>query len=156
MWILAADLVRLICEVSLLLRLSREAEVPQDKTTDLTERDKLVLELLGKRNRVRVSDIAKALSTVSESTISTGLTKLWRKGLIEKSSDDADQRITVIELRTEGEKALERITENQTAVYRMLLEAIKISAGERVILEKLIPRAIAFFEEILERARQSP
>ena len=78
------DLEKIIHEVSLRMRLLR-ARQEDTGSESITEREAMLLELLDEHDKMTVSQIAGSYPGVSESTISTGVTKLWRDTLVSKT-----------------------------------------------------------------------
>ena len=72
------DLEKAILEISLRMRLLKAMQEDESPSAGLTERDVMILRLLNERGKMTVSQIAAAEPSVSDSTISTNITKLWR------------------------------------------------------------------------------
>ena len=116
----------------------------------LTERDVMILELLNKREKMTVSEIAAADPNVSDSTISTDVTKLWRdKKMVSKTISPENQRTTIVELTEKGKKAIEVINKQRTERFKTLFQAIEVTDDEKQVLLKILARAIPFFDKHL-------
>jgi DNA-binding MarR family transcriptional regulator len=143
-------LENLIDEISLRMRLLRAVEEPPFQIEDLTEREILFLELLNERDKMKVSEIALAYPKVAASTISMTLTRLWReKGLISKSIDPQDQRITTVELTTKGQGAVEKVKQGRRERFRVLIDALKLDEEESRCVGSVVNRAILHLDEHL-------
>jgi DNA-binding MarR family transcriptional regulator len=122
----------------------------KEMVEQLSERDILLLQLIAERGKMTVSEIAAAYPTVSESTISTTLTKLWReRGLVSKTISPENQRITHVELTDKGQKALEEVMKNRGASYNALFHAIQVTDDEREVLIRICHRAVEYMDEHL-------
>jgi hypothetical protein len=59
----------------------------EKRLNDLSERETLILELIGAKGRMSIARIGNFYPKVSNSTISTTITKLWKdKKLVDKKS----------------------------------------------------------------------
>ena len=57
----------------------------EQRATDLSDREALLLELIGTKGSMSISEISNFYPKVSNSTISTTITKLWKeKKLVDK------------------------------------------------------------------------
>jgi len=132
------DLEKGIQEITLRMRLLRAMQEDGSSSEGLTERDVMILGLLGDRGRMSVSEIAAANPTVSDSTISTNITKLWReKKMVSKT------------ISPKGRKAIEVVNKQRTERFKALFEAIKVTEQEKQVLIKVLTRATAFFDKYL-------
>ncbi len=101
------ELEKAVQELSMRMRLIRWMQEQNGSTQDVTEREVLLLQVVNEKGRTRVTEIASVYPTVSESTISTDLTRLWRdKGLIDKTINPKNQRQTIVELTDKGKTVL--------------------------------------------------
>ena len=147
------ELEKGIRELSMRMRLIKAAQ--EDKSPDeLSERDVFLLRLLNERSKMAVSEIASAYPEVSESTISTAVTRLWRdKGLVSKTISPENQRVTIVQLTDKGEKALETILKHQSQRFNALFQAIQVTDEEKKVLIRVCNRATKYFDEHLELRR---
>ena len=94
-----------------------------------------------------VSEIASAYPEVSESTISTTVTRLWRdKGLVSKTISPANQRVTIVQLTDMGKVALETAMKQRTQRMNALFLAIQVTDEEKEVLVRVINRATNYFD----------
>ena len=144
------ELEKGIRELSMRMRLIKAAQ--EDKSPDeLSERDVFILRLLNERSKMAVSEIASAFPEVSESTISTAVTRLWRdKGLVSKTISPENQRVTIVQLTDKGKKALETILKHQSQRFNALFHAIQVTEEEKKVLIRVCNRATKYFDEHLE------
>lgn len=142
------DLARAIHEISFRMRLLR-ARQENTGPQNLTERDIMLLELIEGHGEMTVSQIAASYPGVSESTISTGITKLWRDELVSKTINPENQRITIVALTGEGEKALAVVKGQRVERFKTLFQAIETTDDEKKVFMRVLTRAIAYFDEIL-------
>ena len=144
------DLTKAIHEISLRMRLLRAAQEEKSSAEGLTERDVIILELLNERGRMTISQIAQAYPTISDSTISTNITRLWRDNkMVSKTISPENQRTTIVELTEEGKKAIELIKAQRAERYQTLFNAINVTSDEKVVFTRILTRAIAFFDKYL-------
>ena len=110
-------------------------------------RDLVILALLDQHGRMNVSAIANAYPNVSESTISTTISRLWKKlGLVSKTINPQNQRETFVELTNKGKAVVAEQMRLRTERYRLLLEALNVDAEEQQVLIRILERAIKFFD----------
>lgn len=144
------ELEKAIHELSLRMRLIRFMREQQELEEDLSERDVLLLQLIAEHGTMTVSEIAAAYPTVSESTISTSLTKLWRdKGVISKTISPDNQRITLVELTEKGKNALAEVMKIRSKAYNAFFHAIQVTDDERKVLIRICKRAVDYMDEHL-------
>ena len=141
-------LEKVIHEISLRMRLLR-ARQEDTGSESLTERETMLLELLNEHGQMTVSQIAASYPGVSESTISTGVTKLWRDKLVSKTINPENQRVTIVELTEKGKKTLEIVKRQRAERFNTLFHAIKATENEKQVFIRVLTRAIAYFDEVL-------
>ena len=144
------ELGKLMDDLGMRLRLLRAAQEGASRTEDLSERDILLLELLNSRGKMAVSEISAAYSNVSESTISTNITKLWKnRKLVSKTINPENQRVTFVDLTDKGRELLSVIKRQRGERMTTMFRAMKFSDEERAMMERVVARAIDFFDEHL-------
>jgi DNA-binding MarR family transcriptional regulator len=142
------DLEKAIHEVSLRMRLIRAQQDDETSTDSLTEREELIIRLLYERGTMTVSEIAAATPHVGYSTISTTITKLWReKKMVSKTISPQSQRVTIIELTKRGVETETKLLKKQSERYQTLITALGLSAEEKDLLNRIIKRAVTFFDK---------
>jgi DNA-binding MarR family transcriptional regulator len=147
---LGPDLEKAILELSLRMRLIRFMQEEKELVKALSEREILLLQLIAERGTMTVSEIAAAYPTVSESTISTSLTKLWRdRGMISKTISPENQRTTLVELTDKGKNALAEVMKSRGRSYNALFHAIQVTKDERDVLVRICHRAVQYMDEHL-------
>jgi len=145
-------LVNAISDLSLRMRLIKSLQEEKSSSSNLSDRDFLLLEMVSKAGRMTISQIAALHSNVSESTISTTITRLWRdKKVVSKTRCPENQRVTYVELTEKGKKELEIFAEHQAVRYKALLKAMQISEDEGKMLIEIISRANNVFDSHLEK-----
>jgi DNA-binding MarR family transcriptional regulator len=141
------ELEKAMLEISLRMRLIRAIQEGAANSEDLTERDILLLELLYQKGKMNVLQISAAFPKVSDATISTTLTNLWRnKKLVSKTVNPNDQRITIIELTDKGKKAVETVQKQRAERLKTFFRAIELTEQEQEVLLTIFNRAVAFFD----------
>jgi DNA-binding MarR family transcriptional regulator len=140
----------LIYEMSLRVRLYIASKELERRVQDLTERESLLIELLGLKEEMSISEIGDLYASVSSSTISTTVTKLWKdKKLVDKKILPENQRITVVSLTEKGKKVLEEIKKRQSVVFKTVAKSLGLSQEENVYFRDILENAIKFFDENL-------
>ena len=144
------ELEKAVQELGLRMRLISWMQEQNGSTEDVSEREVLLLQVINEKGRMRVTEIAAIYPTVSESTISTDLTRLWRdKGLIDKTINPKNQRQTFVKLTEKGKEVLEGVMKTRTAAYNALFHALQVSDDERQVLIRICKRAVQFMDEHL-------
>ena len=130
----------LIYEMAFRVRLYMASKVSEQKVGDLSDRESLIIELIGMKGGMSISEIGNLYPTVSNSTISTTITKLWKdKKLVDKRILPENQRVTTVTLTEKGNQVLAEIKRTQADVF----STIAVSLG-------LAPDMVEYFQEILE------
>jgi DNA-binding MarR family transcriptional regulator len=141
---------RAINELSLRMRMLRAIQEDSAPSGALTERETLILQLLGERRQMTVTQIADAWPNVSESTISMTITKLWREfGLVSKTISPQNQRITLIELTEKGKAELENIFVQRNERIKTLFDSINTTEEEKRVLVDICQRGVKFLDQFL-------
>ena len=121
-----------------------------NRINDLTERETLILQLIGTTGRMSISEICNFYPRVSSSTISTTITKLWKeKKLVDKNILPENQRITTVNLTEKGQKALNEIKKKQSDVFNTVTTSLGLSAEENASFQIILETAIGFFDDML-------
>jgi len=140
----------MIYEMSLRVRLYIASKELERRVEDLTERESLLIELLGLKEEMSISEIASLYASVSNSTISTTISKLWKdKKLVDKKILPDNQRITVVSLTEKGKKVLEEIKKRQAVVFKTVAKSLGLSQEENVYFRDILENAIKFFDQTL-------
>ncbi len=150
------ELKKAIQDLSLRMRLIRAAQ-EGEASTNLTEREALILQQLLERSEMTVSEIAESWPNVSESTISLTITRLWReKGLVSKTIKPDNQRITLVQLTDKGRQTIQKYLEQQTERFNALFHAIHVTPEEKDALIRICTRASKFLDEYLSTMQNQP
>ena len=109
----------MIYDMAFRVRLYIAAKLSEEKrVSDLSDREALLLELIGAKGSMSISEISNFYPRVSNSTISTTITKLWKeKKLVDKMILPENQRITTVCLNDKGREILEEIKHKQSDVF---------------------------------------
>ena len=122
----------------------------ENRVNDLSDREVLLLELIDIKGSMNISEIGNFYPKVSNSTISTTISKLWKeKKLVDKNILPEDQRITAVSLTDEGRKVLGQIKKNQTDVFNSVAESLGLSAEQDQPFQQILEKSIVFFDELL-------
>ena len=120
------------------------------RLTDLSEREALLLELVGTMGSLSISEIGNFYPKVSSSTISTTITRLWKdKKLVDKRILPENQRITTVNLTDKGRSVLEQIKQNQPDVFKTVATSLGLSAKQSESFQNILEHAIGQFNEML-------
>ena len=119
----------MIYEMAFRVRLYIASKFSDDKRlNDLSEREALLLELVGTMGSLSISEIGNFYPKVSNSTISTTITKLWKdKKLVDKKILPENQRITTVNLTEKGRMVLDKIRKNQEDVFKTVTASLGLS-----------------------------
>jgi DNA-binding MarR family transcriptional regulator len=140
----------LIYEIALRVRLFMASKAVGKTVADLTERESLLLELIGMREDMNISEIAKLCPMVSNSTISMTITRLWKdKKLVEKRILPENQRITIVRLTKEGRDVLNEIKKTQSVAYKAVAESLGLSPEQDEYFKLFIQNGIVYFDKKL-------
>ena len=122
----------------------------ENRLNDLSEREALVLELIGAKGGMSISEIGNFYPKVSNSTISTTITKLWKdKNLVDKKILPENQRITTVNLTEKGHVVLEQFKKNQSDIYKTVTTSLGLSAEQKESFQYVLGEAIGYFDELL-------
>ena len=141
----------LLYELSLrvrLLRASQESTV--DKFSALTRREELLLEIIGLREHSSVSTIRASYPSATLSSISSSITELWKKKLVEKHVNPDDQRLTMVRLSENGKEVLNNIRKSQKIMLGKVTESLNLTGEQEVLVRDLLIRSINFFDQYLD------
>ena len=122
----------------------------EKRINDLSERETLLLQLIGATGRMSISEISNYYPRVSNSTISTTITKLWKeKKLVDKNILPENQRITTVNLTEKGQIVLAEIKKKQTVVFNTVTTSLGLSADQNESFQLVLKTAIGFFDDLL-------
>ena len=97
-----------------------------------------------------ISEISNYYPRVSNSTISTTITKLWKeKKLVDKNILPENQRITTVNLTEKGQIVLAEIKKKQTVVFNTVTTSLGLSAEQNESFQLVLKTAIGFFDDLL-------
>ena len=141
----------MIYEMAFRVRLYIASKLADEKRIkDLSERETLLLQLVGTTGRMSISEICNYYPRVSNSTISTTITKLWKeKKLVDKNILPENQRITTVNLTEKGQKVLDEIKKKQSDVFNTVTTSLELSAEQNESFQLVLKSAIGFFDELL-------
>ena len=141
----------MIYEMAFRVRLYIASKLSEDKRlNDLSEREALLLELVGTVGCLSISEIGNFYPKVSSSTISTTITKLWKdKKLVDKRILPENQRITTVNLTEKGRSVLEQIKQNQSDVFKTVASSLGLSVKQNESFQNILEHAIGQFNEML-------
>lgn len=138
----------LIYDISLRVRLMNSDLAFDKRVGDLTERETLLIELIGTKKNMKISDISKLFPQVSPSTISTTITRLWKeKGLVNKTILPENQRVKIVNLTEKGRLVLKEIRAAHISMYSTVEDSLGMNARELNWLSEKIKRSIEFFNQ---------
>ena len=86
----------------------------------------------------------------SGSTISTTITKLWKKKLVSKTICPDNQRVTMVDLAEKGRKAMEVLNSQRAKRFQMFFDAINATQEEKDVLLRIFLRGVAFLDKQLK------
>ena len=140
----------LIYDLAFRVRLYIASKISENKVGGLTDRESLIIELIGMKGSMSISEIGNLYPTVSNSTISTTITKLWKdKQLVDKRILPENQRVTTVTLTEKGQKILSEIRRTQSDVYSTVTVSLGLSADQIENFQEILEHAIGFFDKSL-------
>ena len=141
----------LIYEMAFRVRLYIATRLSEEQhLKNLSEREALILELIGTKASMGISEIGNFYPNVSNSTISTTITKLWKdKNLVDKKILPENQRITTVDLTDKGRTLLEQIKRNQSGVFNTVTDSLGLSGGQSESFHYILEHAIGYFDKLL-------
>ena len=142
----------MIYDMAFRVRLYIAAKLSEEKrVNDLSDREALLLELIGTKGSMSISEISNFYPKVSNSTISTTITKLWKeKKLVDKNILPENQRITTVSLTDKGRDILEQIKQKQSDVFSTVAKSLGLTAEQNESFHQILESSIGFFDELLE------
>jgi DNA-binding MarR family transcriptional regulator len=147
---MSENIETLMYEIGLRDRLFRSSKGAGNQIVVLTQRERLLVELIGMRDNMSISEISQLCPTVSNSTISTTITRLWKdRKLVEKRILPENQRITNVKLTAEGRRVLNAIKVYESEVYKNIVESLRLSPEKDEYFKEVIEIAIIFFNQKL-------
>jgi DNA-binding MarR family transcriptional regulator len=140
----------LMYDMSLRARLYRVSKGLGEGPAGLSEREALLLELIGLKGSVSISEIVKLYVKASPSTISTTITRLWKdKKLVDKNIDPDNQRLTMVSLTAKGRAALEEIIRARSKLYTAVTESLGVAQEENSLFRTAMKNGARYFDGIL-------
>ena len=140
----------LIYDMAFRVRLYMASKVSEQKVGDLTDRESLIIELLGMQGSMSISEIGSLYPAVSNSTISTTITKLWKdKKLVDKKILPENQRVTTVTLTEKGKQVLKEIKRTQADVFSTIAISLGLSPDQVEYFHDILQNAISFFDDTL-------
>ena len=142
----------MIYDMALRVRLYIASKIPEEKQVcDLSDREALLLELIGTKGDMSISEICNFCPRVSNSTISTTITKLWKeKKLVDKIIMPENQRITTVRLTDKGCDILSQIKQKQSDVFTTVAKSLGLTAEQNESFRQILTSSIGFFDELLD------
>jgi len=142
---------KMIYDMAFRVRLYIASNLSEEKRlNDLSEREALILELIGTKGSMSISEIGNFYPKVSNSTISTTITRLWKdKKLVDKTILPENQRITTVNLTGKGRTVLEKIMKNQSDALNTVTTSLGLSVEQGESFQYILEHAIGYFDELL-------
>ena len=141
----------LIYDMAFRVRLYMASKVSEQKVGDLTDRESLIIELIGMKGNMSISEIGSLYPAVSNSTISTTITKLWKdKKLVDKRILPENQRVTTVTLTDKGRQILKEIKRTQADVFSTISVSLGLSPDQVEYFHDILKNAIRFFNETMK------
>ena len=148
---------KLIYDMAFRVRLYIASKISEQKVGDLTDRETLILELVGLKGNMSISEIGSLYPTVSNSTISTTITRLWKdKKLVDKRILPENQRVTTVSLTEKGQKVLEEIKRSQSEVFSTVTVSLGLELDQVEYFQEILENAIGFFDKTLGLTLEGP
>jgi len=148
----------MIYDMAVRVRLFIASKLSEEKgVNDLSDRESLLLELIGTKGSMSISEIGNFYPRVSSSTISTTITKLWKeKKLVDKNIPPENQRITAVSLTDKGREIVEQIKRKQSDVFTNVAQSLGLTADQNESFHQVLENSIGFFDKLLELQVNKP
>ncbi len=147
---MAKSIETVFAEMGLRVRLLMSAKNAGKRIAGLSERETLLLELIGTKKEMCISEIAEFFGGVSSSTVSMTITKLWRKRkLVNKTILPRNQRVTMVSLTDEGRRLLDEIKKDQLRIYKTVSESMRIAPEQNEMLKAWLENSVRFLDDQL-------
>jgi len=148
----------MIYDMAVRVRLFIASKLSEEKGgNDLSDRESLLLELIGTKGSMSISEIGNFYPRVSSSTISTTITKLWKeKKLVDKNIPPENQRITAVSLTDKGREIVEQIKRKQSDVFTTVAQSLGLTADQNESFHQVLENSIGFFDKLLELQVNKP
>ncbi len=147
---MAKSIETVFAEMGLRVRLLMSAKNAGKRIAGLSERETLLLELIGTKEEMCISEIAEFFGGVSSSTVSMTITKLWRKRkLVNKTILPRNQRVTMVSLTDEGRRLLDEIKKDQLRIYKTVSESMRIAPEQNEMLKAWLENSVRFLDDQL-------
>ena len=148
----------MIYDMAFRVRLYIASKLSEEKRVyDLSDREALLLELIGTKDNMSISEISNFYRQVSNSTISTTITRLWKeKKLVDKNILPENQRITTVSLNDNGRAMVEQIKQKQSDVFTTVAKSLGLNAEQNESFHQVLESSIRFFDELLELRLNKP
>ena len=154
---MAKSIETVFAEMGLRVRLLMSAKNAGKRIAGLSERETLLLELIGTKKEMCISEIAEFFGGVSSSTVSMTITKLWRKRkLVNKTILPRNQRVTMVSLTDEGRRLLDEIKKDQLRIYKTVSESMRIAPEQNEMLKAWLENSVRFLDDQLGLKRRNP
>ena len=148
---MSPELMNAIVELSRKMLTLEAIQETQATAGAVTERELIILELLKEKGVLSVSDIAEQIPSVSYSTISTDITRLWRDNkMVTKTVDPENQRVTLVDLTDKGRKTAETMLKQRDNRMSELYKAMNTTSQEEEVIIKVSNRASKYFDNLLK------
>lgn len=151
-------LENLIYELAYRIRLSdqiRQAEAKDKPSDTLSPQEQLILEVLYKKDDMRISDINDSLKALSPSNISTIIKKLTReKTFVSKERSLEDERVVTVTLTESGKKETQKLIKNRLEMFKIIVTALNMNEEEGKVLHRVVNNAIIFFDDFIQGNQQ--
>jgi len=141
----------LVYDMAFRVRLYSLSNLSEEKKIDnLSDREALLLELIGTKGSMSISEIGNFYPKVSSSTISTTITRLWKdKKFVDKNIRPENQRITTVSLTDRGRDVLDQIKQKQSDIFSTVTKSLGLSAELDRSFKDILENAIGYFDEKL-------
>ena len=149
------DLTEVMLEFSLRMALLKTIQEESQPLGDVSERDSVILSLLDTKGAMTVSQITDLAPQGSGSTISTTITKLWKRKLVSKTIDPDNQRVTIVDLTGKGREVVDVLNQQRAKRFQMFFDAINATKEEKEALFRVFSKGVAFLDKQLSGINSS-
>ena len=120
------------------------AAIKQGEFSDLSVTENHIIEAIGKDREMTMTEVAKDLD-ITVGTLTTAITKLIKKGYVERKRIEEDRRVVLVNLTSKGEEVYKV---HQVFHEEMICAMLSnFSDEEEQVLSKSLEKLNNFFEE---------
>lgn len=141
----------LISELSFRVRLLTEVRKAKLSSTDLSETEELIIDILDKKKRLNITEIGKLIPSLKPSTISSMISRLDKsKQLLNRERSLEDERKVFVELSQNGKETSDQMKKTRYDIFRTIVTGLNLTPSKEKVIREVIVEATGYFDTILQ------